>query len=131
MPPYGTNNKWTDRSHPQTLYLATVLLYVNAVYWILELLLIGGVAIPIFALLGVGAVFAGLGLANEKKAGYWLALVVAALNLLFWVAWFLLGGYASISVVINVLFAAALMGLLVHPMTRSYKRIWFKKLNGR
>ena len=125
---YRTSNKWLDRSHPQTLYIATILLYVNAVFWLLDMLmgdLFAGV-------LAVAAVLAGIGLANEKKPGYWLALAVAGLNLLFLLfAIFVLGGsaFTSISLVINVLFAVALMALLLHPMTRNYARIWFKGMS--
>ena len=36
-------------------------------------------------------------------------------------------GVPSISVIINLLFAAALLALLLHPMSRSYERIWFKE----
>lgn len=124
---YRTGNKWLDKSHPQTLYLATVLLYINAAFWLIELLLGDYIA----GALAVGAIFAGIGLANEKKAGYWGAIAVAALNLFFLLTLFWFGGFASISLVINVLFAIALMALLVHPMTRNYERIWFKSLNRR
>jgi hypothetical protein len=31
--------------------------------------------------------------------------------------------------VINLVFAAVLVALLLHPMSRSYQRIWFKKLS--
>lgn len=129
MPAYGTNNKWLDRSHPQTLYLATVLLYVNAAFWLLQVLE-GGIAI---APLAIAAIFAGLGLANEKKAGFWLAVVVAGLNLLslLYVFLALSGGVIVISLVINLIFAVALMALLLHPMTTNYRRIWFRTLNGR
>ena len=127
MASYRTANKWLDRSHPQTLYLANVLLYINAAFWLLDLLL----GNPIAGALAVGAVFAGVGLANEKKAGYYGAVAIAALNLLFLLTLFWFGGFASISLVINVMFAIALMALLVHPMTRNYERIWFKRLGGR
>jgi hypothetical protein len=120
------NTKWLDRSHPQTLYLATVLLYVNAAYWLLYMLLLGQF---ILGALGVGAVFAALGMASEKKIGYWGALVVAGLNLVMVGAIFWLAKGQSISVVLNLMFAVALVALLVHPMTRSYVRIWFRKLD--
>jgi uncharacterized membrane protein YccC len=123
------NARWVDQNQPQTLYVATILLYVNAAFWVLDLLL-GSVWPALLALLAVGAVFAGLGIANEKKAGYWGALAVATVNLVLSILYF---HYASgsIGIIMNLLFAMALFALLVHPMTRSYQRIWFRKLNRR
>jgi hypothetical protein len=120
------NTQWLDRSQPQPLYTANILLYVNAVFWLFYLLL--GIA-GLFGLLAIPAIFAGLGIANEKKLGYWAGVVVAGLNLLMLVALFL--GVPSISVIFNLLFAAALLALLLHPVSRSYERVWFKKLNSR
>ena len=77
-----------------------------------------------------GAIFAGLGLANEKKAGYWGAIAVAVLNLLVLLDWFFQSP-ASIGIVISLMFGIVLLALLLHPMTRSYERIWFKRLSGR
>jgi hypothetical protein len=127
MASYRTANKWLDRTHPQTLYMANLLLYINAAFWLLDMLLGEYFA----GALAVAAIFAGLGLANEKKAGYYGAVGVAGLNLLFLLTLFWYGGFASVSLVINVIFAIALMALLLHPMTRNYERIWFKRLNGR
>jgi len=117
------NTQWLDRSHPQTLYMANVLLYFNAAWWLLYLLL----GAPEFGILAVGAVFAGLGLANEKRLGYWGAIAIAVLNLLMLLDAFLQAP-ASIGVVVSLIFAIVLLVLLLHPMTRSYVRIWFKKL---
>ena len=121
------NTQWLDRSQPQPLYMANMLLYVNAVFWLLSLFTGGG----LFVILALGAVFAGLGIANEKKAGYWGAVVVAVLNFLALVLVLLVGGLGNIFLFINILFAAALLALLLHPLSRSYQRIWFKKLNRR
>jgi hypothetical protein len=120
------NTQWLDRSQPQPLYMANMLLYINAVFWILALLEGAG----FFGVLALGALFAGLGIANEKKAGYWGGVVVAVLNFLFLVLILLVGG-ANIFLFLNIIFAAALLALLLHPLSRSYERIWFKKLNRR
>ena len=69
------NTQWLDKSHPQTLLSANMLLYFFAGLWILEVLL--GVGIPFFGLLAIPAIFAGLGIANEKKLGYWGGVAVA------------------------------------------------------
>ncbi len=117
------NTQWLDRSQPQPLYMANMLLYVNAVFWLLYLF--EGAAF--FGVLALAAIFAGLGIANEKRAGYWGAVVVAGLNLLALVAVFV-NGASDIFVIINILFAAALLALLLHPLSRSYQKVWFKKL---
>jgi hypothetical protein len=103
--------------------MANMLLYVNAVFWLLYLF--EGAAF--FGVLALAAIFAGLGIANEKRAGYWGAVVVAGLNLLALVAVFV-NGASDIFVIINILFAAALLALLLHPLSRSYQKVWFKKL---
>ncbi|MGO9657129.1 MAG: hypothetical protein ACLQVK_00220 [Acidimicrobiales bacterium] len=120
------NTRWIDQSQPQTLYMATILLYVNAAFWLLDALLGFG----FLGLVAIAAIFAGLGIANEKKAGYWGGVVVAGLNLLVLLDWFR-SSPSSISIVINLIFAAVLLALLLHPMSRSYQRIWFKKLSRR
>ncbi len=81
------NTQWLDRSQPQPLYMANMLLYINAVFWLLSLFTGGG----LFVILALGAVFAGLGIANEKKAGYWGGVVVAVLNFLVLVLVLLVG----------------------------------------
>jgi hypothetical protein len=106
--------------------MANMLLYINAVFWILALIEGAG----FFGILALGALFAGLGIANEKKAGYWGGVVVAVLNFLFLVLILLVGG-ANIFLFLNIIFAAALLALLLHPLSRSYERIWFKKLSQR
>jgi hypothetical protein len=119
------NTQWLDRSQPQTLYLANVLLYIDAAIWVLQLLAFGTLGFGgLFALLAVGAIFAGVGVANEKKVGYWGAVVVAALNILL----LLKIGASSISVLLSLLFGIALLALLLHPVSRNYQRIWFKRL---
>ena len=111
------SNRWVDRTQPQTLFLATVLMYVNAALGVLF-----GVAFasPLLAVLVLGPVAAGWGIANEKKWGYWLGLaltVVEVLNLL------LHFGYGS---VITLIFYIALVALLLHPESRAYRRTWFR-----
>jgi hypothetical protein len=104
--------------------MANMLLYINAVFWLLYLFEGAG----LFGILALGAIFAGLGIANEKKAGYWGAVVVAGLNFLALVLSLFVGGFANIFLFINIIFAVALLALLLHPLSRSYQRIWFKKM---
>jgi hypothetical protein len=117
------NTQWLDRSQPQTLYMANVLLYFNTFWWLLDIF-VGSY----FGLLALPALFSGLGIANDKRLGYWGAVAVAAANVLMLARLFVEYHGQSFWVIINLLFGAALLALLAHPMSRSYQRIWFKKL---
>ncbi len=111
--------KWFDSSQPQTLQIAVILLYINAVFALISILSGAVILLPI--LLGG---FAAYGIANERKVAYIgaivLSAIIVALCLLVFVRY---GGFATL---INLAFALALFVALVHPMTRSYERIWFK-----
>ncbi len=117
--------RWTNPSLPQTLYIAVVLLYMDAVFT----LLFGGFTNPLVIAFAAAGVAAGFGIANEKKWGYWLAIAVASLNLLPLVIYVLSHGIGSlfkITLLINALFPVVQFALLVHPMSREYQKIWFK-----
>jgi hypothetical protein len=112
--------KWVNQFQPQTLYLATILCYIDAVFG----LLFGGffaLNLLICGCLGAGA----FGIANEKKWGYAVAVGGAILQLTILLAVFGLSVLTSITI-INFIFDAALVALLLHPMSREYQRIWFK-----
>jgi hypothetical protein len=118
--PFDTR-RWVDPSQPQTLQFACWLLYANAILG----LLFGH---AVFGILGLaGCVLAGFGIANEKRWGYILAVVLVGLEvLLYFVA---AGGIIkaiSSPVLIPMAFAIALFALLLHPQSRDYQRIWFK-----
>ncbi len=109
--------------------MATFLLYINAVLGVLFGTLIGSVLGPIGAVLAiVGAVAAGFGIANEKRWGYILGVVVACLDLVPFLLYILNHGITSIfnvSLLLAALFPVALFALLIHPMSREYQKIWF------
>jgi peptidoglycan/LPS O-acetylase OafA/YrhL len=122
--------RWTNPSQPQTLYLAVVLFYINAVMS----LIFGNAVGQFFGLLGalafiVGSVAAGLGIANEKKWGYILGVATAVFQL---VPYLIIVAVDGVGVVFNfpflisVIFPVVLFALLVHPMSRDYQRIWFR-----
>jgi hypothetical protein len=122
------HTKWLDRTQPQTLYMATILMYFSAA---LSLLFgatsfgirIFGVAhiLPVVGLLLIaGQVGGGWGIANEKKWGYYVALVAAVLLLAETLSWL------SSASFINLIFEIALVALLLHPQSREYRRIWFR-----
>jgi hypothetical protein len=122
--------RWTNPSQPQTLYLAVVLFYINAVMS----LIFGNYVGLLFGFLGVlafivGSVAAGLGIANEKKWGYILGIAVAAFQLtpfLWLIATDGVSVVFNIRYLIAVIFPVVLFALLVHPMSRDYQRIWFR-----
>ena len=111
--------RFFDPSQPQTLQIAAILLYMEAVF---AFLLMINVPVPIF--FAAACAGAGYGMANGKKWGYGLALAVAALRL----ASLVFG--QSLDVVIRIhtidlMFAVALLALLLHPQSREYQKIWF------
>jgi hypothetical protein len=105
--------RWVDRSQPQTLMMATMILYINAVFSLL-----GGFGLGLA--LAVGQVAAGLGIANEKKWGYWLGVALTAL-VVGWLVFFF-----SFYAVLTLIFYVALLALLLHPQSRSYRKTWFR-----
>jgi hypothetical protein len=109
--------KWLDRTQPQTLMSATILLYLNAALGLITLEFL--YLFPIGLLLVAGQVFGGLGIANERKLGYWLAVGVSILPLVLVV---LHPGAADI---FTLIFQIALVVLLLHNQSRAYKRTWF------
>jgi hypothetical protein len=113
--------RWVNMNQPQTLSTATILCYIQGV------LLVLGFAFFSFLglLLTVGLIAGGFGIANEKKWGYAGAVSAAILNVLV-ILYFGSGNIASLAVLIPLLFAGALVALLLHPMSRDYQRIWFK-----
>lgn len=115
--------RWTNPSQPQTLYIATFLLYATAVI----AFLLGGYRDPISLLVIGGEVASGFGIANERKWGYYLAVAMATAGLALR-AWPLIGDITLIFspwYLLDILFPVALFALLVHPMSREYQKIWF------
>ena len=108
--------RFFDPSQPQTLQIAVILLYLEAFFSLVGSF---GVALP-FALAYAGG---GYGIANGKKWGYILALVVALLRL-----GVQLVGQTMTSALndpIGLMFGIALVALLAHPQSREYQKIWF------
>jgi len=78
--------------------------------------------------LTVGLVAAAFGIANERKWGYQLGLVCAFAPFLFRVQ--ALINFDIIGAItddmIGLLFDVALVALLLHPMSQSYRKVWFR-----
>jgi hypothetical protein len=109
--------RFLNQSQPQTLVIATLLLYINAFFAILNLFVLS-------ILLGVVLALGGYGIANEKRWGYGLAVTGAVIQL--GLLLLIYGtGVLRFPTVITLLFDGALVALLLHPQSRDYQRIWF------
>ena len=105
--------RWINQSHPQTLLMATYLLYIDAFFGAVSVLL-GGFSV-VLVLLAAGAGAAGYGVANDRNWAYYLGIGVSVLGVLF-----------NLGNILGLMFAVAQLALLLHPMSRSYQQVWFK-----
>jgi uncharacterized membrane protein YjjB (DUF3815 family) len=112
--------RWFNQGHPQTLQTAVILLYLNGV---LGLFLGNYGGIPV----SIGLVVGAFGVANDKKWGYGLAIVAAVADVLYvFYYWGIGGALTNFNPLLSVMIGAALVALLLHPMSRNYQRIWFR-----
>lgn len=117
--------RWVNPALPQTLHIAVILLYIDAFFG----LLYGTFRSPIGALIVIGSAVAAFGIANEKKAAYWLGVVVSAIVPAFLVWVLFQDGLSELldpGFLFSAIFPVAQFLLLVHPMSRDYQRIWFR-----
>jgi uncharacterized membrane protein (DUF2068 family) len=116
--------KWFDQSQPQTLQAAVVLCYLNAALSLLTLLLDRNI-VSLFSLALLVEGVAAYGIANSHRWAYYLGIAAAGLYcLLLLYALILVAG--SFGLLLNLAFAVVLLVLLLHPMSRSYQRTWFR-----
>ena len=121
--------RWVNPQQPQTLYIAQLLMYFQGGFT-LVLAILGARSLTVYALaIAVGKVLAAFGIANERRWGYKLGVVVAAVPIV------LLLMLAVIDTprwlwadAIGLMFDIALIALLLHPMSRGYQRYWPKRL---
>jgi len=140
--------RFFNPSQPQTLQGAVFLLYANVVFGLLfrtggegvfafaaVSLTRGNISAGLATLIGnllaifvVGGSFAAAYLiANEKKIGWRLGVVVAATPIVALAILIVFGDISLINALdIKLLFDVALLVLLLHDQTRSYERTWFK-----
>jgi hypothetical protein len=114
--------RWINPQQPQTLYMAVMLCYIDAVFGVLSI----GVYGPLMILVIGGLSAGGFGIANEKKFGYAVAVAAAVGQVLLLFNRFGTDALTSPSPLVSLLFDGALVALLLHPMSRDYQRIWFK-----
>ena len=110
--------RWVNPSQPQTLYGATILCYIDAVFGVISFS-------PLLILIAIGLGAGGFGIANEKKWGYAVAVAAAVVQvaLLLLIYGFNVLGFPQI---LSLMFDGLLVALLVHPLSRDYQRIWFR-----
>ena len=113
--------RWINHSLPQTLGNAVLLLYISAAF---DALLGGYLFSPIGILIVGGKAAAGYGIANEKKWGYQLGLVMAFSP---FILRFLAGGIDAVlgTGIISLMFEVLLVALLLHKDSKEHQRIWF------
>lgn len=126
---------WFNSRLPQTLVMAQILCYIDAVFMLLSVLGGGrGIIYYLLILSLVGFVYGAYGIANEMKRGYQIAILAACspiiIRLLAAIMYGdgIVGDFGFIvlgSSFISALFEYALIGLLIHPMSREHQRIWF------
>ena len=131
--------RWFNQAQPQTLQIATFLLYAGGAFILLYLLLdrltsmhIGllllfkntGLARIGLIVLAGAHVAAGFGLANERRWSYPVALscagIAIALNL------YTANDPLFKLEILPLITDIALLALLLHNQSRDYQKIWFK-----
>ena len=137
-----SKRRWYNPNVPQTLAIAQMLLYLDA-FWLVAVLFGGretaiGSGGLIGMLLGVGGiaayVYGAYGIANGEKRGYLVAVLASFLPLIRRVVLVVLAGapiFGNLGFiflagnVLNVMFEYALIGLLLHPMSRNHEKAYF------
>lgn len=126
---------------PQTLQIATWLLYFDGFFALIDLLdgggemyylrlrYTGGLLIGLFVI----CLYAGGGLlmANERRLGYRLSVAAAVSPFVInFIAYSDIGASLRYrlfgSGLINFAFNVALLALLLHPQSKEHQRIWFR-----
>jgi hypothetical protein len=118
-----SDRKFLNQFQPQTLVIATMLCYLDAIFGFLFGMVATSVILALATIIGLA--IGGYGIANEKKWGYAVAVAAAVLQvvMLLAVAGFDVLGFPLL---LNLVFDGALVALLLHPQSRDYQRIWFK-----
>ncbi len=115
---------WFNSHQPQTLQFAVILLYFNGVLGLIQGIFAGALGL-ISVAFAAGQLASGFGIANERKWGYWLGVVFAFVPFVFTA--YLLARYRVFAVnIFSLIFEVALVVVLLHPMSRDYRKIWFR-----
>ncbi len=111
--------RFINPTQPQTLYMAVILCYVNAVFNLIN-------TPPLLILVGFVLAASGYGIANEKKWGYTAAVVASLAQVVLLLAYVQSAAFTQVGPLLDFIFYVALVALLLHPMSRDYQRIWFR-----
>ena len=134
--------KWFDRMQPQTVAIATWLLYIDGAYALVDYFQIsrtfgwcrstGGIISILALICALAYPAAGFLMANGKKLG-WIVGLVAAFSpfALRFLSRFVTSQWAPMPVIptgdiINLMFEVALPALLLHSMSRNYVKTWLR-----
>ena len=117
-------HRWFNPHQPQTLQSAVILCYIEAVMGLLFGVASRSLIVALFIIVGLAT--GGFGIANEKKWGYGLAVAAAVAQVLALLALFGASTFTAFGPLVSFMFDAALVALLLHPMSRDYQRIWFR-----
>ena len=119
-----SEHRWFNPHQPQTLQSGVILCYIEAVMGLLFGVASRSLIVALFIIVGLAA--GGFGIANEKKWGYGLAVAAAIAQVLALLALFGASTFTTFGPLFSFMFDAALVALLLHPMSRDYQRIWFR-----
>ena len=123
--------RWVNPQQPQTLYIAQLLMYFQGGFTLVFAML-GARSLTVYALaIAVGKVLAAFGIANERRWGYKLGVVVAAVPIVLLLLLAVTDTPRWLwADAIGLMFDIALIALLLHPMSRGYQRYWPKRQRG-
>ena len=116
---------WVNPRQPQTLYIAQLLMYFQGGISLVFAML-GARSLSIYTLvIAAGKVMAAFGIANERRWGYQLGVVVAAIPVVLLLLLAVVDTPRWLwADAVGLLFDIALIALLLHPMSRNYQRYW-------
>src|SRR5688500_5117010 len=115
-----SERRWIDPRQPQTLQIATFLLYFYAVFALIGALF----GDALYALPGPVGAAGAPGTADEQRWRDRLAVLAACVRLLLPIAIVGLGDMVR-DAPIPFMVSAAIVALLLHPQSRDYQRIWY------
>ncbi len=123
------NTRWLDRSQPQTLYIAVIVSYIDVIFTVLNMFS-GTQGLPFVFVLFIFIVpllqgVAAFGIANHNLKMWFLAVGLSLLN--FVLIFYIYAIYAFFAVdILGLIVDIAMVILLIHPMSRTYVKIWFR-----